>query len=70
MHEHSCKNLYLLHDVASGIEIMPCNKIDKPLVVYRLVRKVITSIIMLRTRWQNLDIFTPKVRFLSYFNVM
>ena len=28
--------LNLLYDVASGIEITPCNKIDKQLVVYRL----------------------------------
>ena len=26
---------YLSYDVASESEIMPCNKIDKPLVVYR-----------------------------------
>ena len=26
----------LSYDVASGSEITPCNKIDKPLVVYRL----------------------------------
>ena len=25
----------LTHDVASGIDIMPCNKIDTPLVFYR-----------------------------------
>ena len=25
----------LLHDIASGSEIPSCNKIDKPLVVYR-----------------------------------
>ena len=35
--------------IASGNEIMPCNKIDKPLVVYRLTGNVITSITMLRT---------------------
>ena len=29
----------LSNDVASGIEITPCNKIDKPLVVYRLTGK-------------------------------
>ena len=26
---------FLSYDVASGSEITPCNKIDKPLVVYR-----------------------------------
>ena len=29
----------LSYDVASGSEIMPCNKIDKPLVVYRFYEK-------------------------------
>ena len=27
--------IILSHDAASGSDIMPCNKIDKPLVVYR-----------------------------------
>ena len=40
---------YLSYDVASGSEITPCNKIHKPLVVYRLTGKVMTSIITLRT---------------------
>ena len=31
---------YILHDVASGSETTPCKKIDKPLVVYRLVHNV------------------------------
>ena len=39
----------LSHDVASGSEIMPCNKIDKPLVVYRLTGNVMTSMTTLRT---------------------
>ena len=26
--------MYLSHDVASGNDITPCNKIDKPLVLY------------------------------------
>ena len=30
-----CEYTYLSYDVASGSEIKPCNKIDKPLVVYR-----------------------------------
>ena len=29
------KDIHLSHDLASGSDIMPCNKIDKPLVVYR-----------------------------------
>ena len=39
----------LSYDVASGSEITPCNKIDKPLVVYRLTGNVMTSITTLRT---------------------
>ena len=31
------------YDVGSGSEIMPCNKIDKPLVVYRFMGNVLTS---------------------------
>ena len=44
---------HLSYDVASGSEITPCNKIDKPLVVYRVVYRftgnVMTSITTLRT---------------------
>ena len=39
----------LSYDVASGSEITPCNKIDKPLVVYRFTGNVFTSITTLRT---------------------
>ena len=39
----------LSHDVSSGSEITPCNKIDKPLVVYRFSGNVMTSITTLRT---------------------
>ena len=35
MNVPSSKNLYLSHDVASGNDITPCNKINKPLVVYK-----------------------------------
>ena len=45
----SMKVLYLSYDVASGSEITPCNKIDKPLVVYRFTGNVMTSITTLRT---------------------
>ena len=38
----------LSYDVASESEITPCNKIDKPLVVYRFTGKVMTSITTLR----------------------
>ena len=41
--------LNLSYDVASGSEITPCNKIDKPLVVYRFTGNVMTSITTLRT---------------------
>ena len=41
--------LFLSYDVASGSEIKPCNKIDKPLVVYRFTGNVMTSITTLLT---------------------
>ena len=37
------------YDVASWSEITPCNKIDKPLVVYRLPGNLLTSITTLCT---------------------
>ena len=42
-----CENI-LSHDVASGSEITPCNKIDKPLMVYRFTGNIMTSITTLR----------------------
>ena len=39
----------LSYDVASGSEIKPYNKIDKPLVVYRFSGNAIASITTLRT---------------------
>ena len=39
---------FLSYDVASGSEITPCNKICKPLVVYRFTGNVTTSITTLR----------------------
>ena len=39
----------LSHDVASGSDITLCNKIFKPLVVYRFTGNVMTSITTLRT---------------------
>ena len=39
----------LSYDVASESEIAPCNKIDKPLVVYRFTGNFMTSITTLRT---------------------
>ena len=60
----------LSHDVASGSDITPCNKIDKSLVVYRFLGNVMTFIITLHKRWQNLDVFMPKLQFSINFNVM
>ena len=40
---------FIYHDIVSGGEITPCNKIDKPLVVYRFSGKIMTSITMLHT---------------------
>ena len=40
---------HLSYDVASESEITSCNKIDKPLVVYRFMGNDITSITTLRT---------------------
>ena len=42
-------NIYLSYEVASGSEITPCNKVDKPLVVYRFTGNGLTSIATLRT---------------------
>ena len=39
----------LSYNVASRSEITPCNKIDKPLVVYRFSGNVMPSITTLRT---------------------
>ena len=40
---------HFYYDVASGSEITPCNKINNPLVVYRLTGNATTSITTLRT---------------------
>ena len=40
----------LSHDAAFWSEITPCNKIDKPLVVYRFSGNLMTSITTLRTQ--------------------
>ena len=39
----------LSYDIASGGEIKQCNKIDKPLVVYRFSGNIMRSITTLRT---------------------
>ena len=43
------RNSNLSYDVASGSEITPCNKICKPLVVYRFSGNVMTPTTTLRT---------------------
>ena len=55
----------LSYDVASGSDITPCNKIDKPLVVYHYAMMLLTSRI-----WQNPNVFTPKIRFQNKFYVI
>ena len=49
--------LCLSYDVASVSEITPCNKIDKPLVVYRLSGTVMKSITTLRTHNDKIKTF-------------
>ena len=51
-------------------DIMPCNKIHKPQVFYRFSGNVMTSIVRLRKIRDNLDVFTPKMQFLSILNVI
>ena len=46
---------------------MPCNKIDKPLVVNRFSENLVTSIITLRKRGENIDVFIPDLCTLTYF---
>ena len=48
-HNQTQQDMILSYDVASGSEITPCNKICKPLVVYRFSGNVMTSITTLRT---------------------
>ena len=57
--------IYLSHDFASASDITPCNKIDKPLVVYRFSGNVMTSIITFHNIRDTLGAFTPKMQFLS-----
>ena len=59
----SVGNILLSHDVVSGGDITPCNKIDIPLVDYRFLGNIMMSIIMLRKIRENLAIFTPKMQF-------
>ena len=47
-HDHA-EYFHLSYDVVSESEITPCNKTNKPLVVYRFTGNVLTSITKLRT---------------------
>ena len=59
-----CRTVYTLsYDVASESEITPCNKIDKPLVVYRFTGNVMTSVTTLRTQLQKYSVFTAEMVF-------
>ena len=49
MIQFSVRCIPLSYDDASGSEITPCNKNDKPLVVYRFLGNAMTSIITLHT---------------------
>ena len=42
-------NRYSSYDLGSGSEITPCNKIDKPLVVYRFTGNLMMSVTTFRT---------------------
>ena len=58
----------LSYDVASKSEITPCNKVDKPLVVYRFTEIVMTSITTLR-KLHNYNVFIARnqvSKYLSY----
>ena len=59
------KEIELSYDGASEGEITPCNKIDKPLVVYRFTRNVMTSITTLRTL-QNDYVFDARNQVSKY----
>ena len=50
LHKTACyvQKTLLSYDVASGSEITQCNKIDKPLVVYRFTGNIMTPITTLR----------------------
>ena len=58
--------LTLSYDVASGSEIMPCNKIDKPQLVSRY-----TEIIQIYRNYydKNYNLFTAEMRFQSNSNI-
>ena len=46
--EYVSQLMHLSYDFVSGSDIMPCNKIDKPLWVYRFLGNIMTFITILR----------------------
>ena len=60
-------SIYLMRSSLS--DITPCNKINKPLVVYRFAGNVMTSIIRLRKIRENLDV-SHQNAFFKYLNVI
>ena len=62
--------LNLSYVVASGSEITPCNKVDKPLVVHRFSGNVMTSVTTLLTFRQNYNVLTQEMAFQSNPNVI
>ena len=61
---------YLSYDVASESEITPCNKVAKPLVVYRFTENVMKSITTLCTYITKYDVFTPEMKLQSDLNAI
>ena len=53
----------LSYDVASGSEITSCNKIDKPLVVYRFFGKRYEITLLTSRIWQNTSVLRQKYEF-------
>ena len=49
---------------------MPCNKIDKSLVLYRFWGNDMASITTLSTKSQNNNVFTAEMRFQNNLNVI
>ena len=52
------KHMISSHDVAPGSDKTPCNKIDKPLMVYRFSGNVMTSISTWRKIRENPKVVT------------
>ena len=58
---HTLSSVFVYHTTLSlGVKMTPCNKTDKPLVIYRFSGNIITSITTLRTKWQNYNVFTQE----------